>query len=366
MIVVTGATGELGRAVVETLLRYVPAAQVALSVRKPEDAQAFAARGVAVRRGDFDEPESLARSFVGADRLLIVSASGIDHESRAVRHRNAINAAMRAGVGHVYYTSLLPGQDSVAYVMKAHLDTEAYLMASGLPFTILKNGVYAESWPLYLGDVTGDEEVIPADGPVSWVSRGPRGGNGQASLRRGTPGRDAELDRSGCARNQGRGGDPGPRSGPTARPENRSVGRVRRPPDVHREVGRLCPPMGNHLPGNGPGRVREGRSIARNTARPTASHDCGSAGTRSKRRRLKTDRCHPRPEIRGRTGLRDGRHGSASLPTFRRKIYESASTRPRRNTLLLVCQKTISRSAELGNTSSTICTCSLTPYGIGP
>jgi NAD(P)H dehydrogenase (quinone) len=171
MIVVTGATGELGRAVVENLLRYVPAARVAVIVRNPEGARAIAARGVAVRRGDFDEPESLVRSFVGADRLLIVSASGIDHESRAVRHRNAINAAVRAGVGHVYYTSLLPGHDSVAHVMKAHLDTEACLKASGLPFTILKNGVYAESWQLYLGDVTGDEVVIPADGPVSWVSR---------------------------------------------------------------------------------------------------------------------------------------------------------------------------------------------------
>ena len=88
-----------------------------------------------------------------------------------MRHRNAIDAAVRAGAGHVYYTSLLPGQDSVAYVMRAHFDTEAYLMASGLPFTILKNSVYAESWQLYLGDVTGDEVVIPADGPVSWVSR---------------------------------------------------------------------------------------------------------------------------------------------------------------------------------------------------
>src|ERR1019366_5889465 len=154
MIVVTGATGELGRAVVENLLLYVPAARVAVSVRKPEDAQAFAARGVAVRRGDFDEPESLVRSVVGADRLLIVSGRGIDHESRALRHRNAINAAVRAGVGHVYYTSLLPGQDSVTYVMKAHLDTEAYLMASGLRFPILKNGVYADAWQMYLGDVT--------------------------------------------------------------------------------------------------------------------------------------------------------------------------------------------------------------------
>jgi uncharacterized protein YbjT (DUF2867 family) len=171
MIVVTGATGELGRAVVENLLRYAPPSQVAVSVRKPEEAASFAVRGVAVRAGDYDDPESLVRSFAGANTVLIVSASGIEYESRAKKHRNAVDAAVRAGVAHVYYTSLLPSNDSVAYVMKAHLDTEAYLKASGLVFTILKNAVYAEAWPLYLGDVTGGEVVVPADGPVSWVSR---------------------------------------------------------------------------------------------------------------------------------------------------------------------------------------------------
>ena len=259
MIVVTGATGELGRAVVENLLRYVPASRVAVSVRKPENAQAFAVRGVAVHRGDFDEPESLVRSFFGAERLLIISASGIDHESRAQRHRNAIDAAVRAGVGHVYYTSLLPCQDSVAYVMKAHLDTEAYLLASGLPFTILKNGVYAESWQLYLGDVTGDEVVIPADGTVSWVSRGSGGGDGQTSLRRGASGRDAELDRTGCARHQGCGRNPRPRSGPTTVPENRSVGRVRRPPECAGKSADFARQWGPPVSGNGPG--SSGRSI---------------------------------------------------------------------------------------------------------
>ena len=142
------------------------------SASKPDEAARWAARGVTVRRGDYDDPETLYQSFAGADRLLLVSASGIDHEKRDARHRNAIEAAVRAGVGHVYYTSLLPGAGSAAYVMKAHLDTDTRdLKASGLPFTILRNGAYAEAWELYLGDVSGGEAVIPADGPVSWVSR---------------------------------------------------------------------------------------------------------------------------------------------------------------------------------------------------
>ena len=122
-----------------------------------------------VRRCDYDDPASLDGAFAGADRLLLVSASGIGHEERAGRHRNAIDAAVRAGVGRVYYTSLLPGDGSVAYVMKAHLDTEAYLGASGLNYTVLRNGAYAEAWALYLGE--SGEVAVPADGPVSWVSR---------------------------------------------------------------------------------------------------------------------------------------------------------------------------------------------------
>jgi uncharacterized protein YbjT (DUF2867 family) len=151
---------------------------VVASVREPAKAHALAALGVGVRRGDFDHPDTLARSFDGADRLLLVSASGIDHERRAAQHRNAIRAAKEAGVGQVFYTSLLPGDGSVAYVMKAHLDTEAELRASGLPFTILRNGAYAEGWQLYLGNVSGGEAVVPGDGPVSWVS--------QADLAEGT------------------------------------------------------------------------------------------------------------------------------------------------------------------------------------
>jgi uncharacterized protein YbjT (DUF2867 family) len=166
MIVVTGATGGLGSAVVENLLRQSPTAQIAVSVRNPDAARSLP---VEVRRGDYDDPESLRKSFAGADRLLLISASGIDHETRSARHARGIRAAVQAGVGHVYYTSLLPGDGSAAYVMNAHLDTEKALKASGVPYTILKNGVYAEAWPLYLGE--SGVAVVPADGPVSWVSR---------------------------------------------------------------------------------------------------------------------------------------------------------------------------------------------------
>jgi uncharacterized protein YbjT (DUF2867 family) len=178
MIAVTGASGKLGSAVIGNLLKYLPASEVVASVRKPEEAGSLATKGIEVRHGDYDDPDSLSRSFAGANRLLLISASGIDHEGRVARHRNAINAAIRAMVGHIYYTSLLPGEGSVAYVMKAHLDTESILKTCGLPYTILRNSAYAEGWKLYLGDIASGKGVVPGDGPVSWVS--------QADLAEGT------------------------------------------------------------------------------------------------------------------------------------------------------------------------------------
>ena len=171
MIIVTGASGKLGSEVVNNLLRLVPAAEVAVSVRDPKSAAAFAERGVEVRRGDYDWPSALERAFAGADRLLIVSAGGIDHQQRVIQHGNAIRAAKRAKVKHVYYTSLVHGDRSSAFVLKAHLDTERILKQSGLAFTILRNGVYAQAVGEYLGDFASGEVVIPADGPVAWVSR---------------------------------------------------------------------------------------------------------------------------------------------------------------------------------------------------
>jgi uncharacterized protein YbjT (DUF2867 family) len=171
MIVVTGATGRLGSRVVQHLLNRTAAFNIVACVREPGQATDLLDKGVAVRKGDYDDPEGLAKAFDGADQLLLVSASGIAFQTRVNKHRSAIHAAKVAGVGQVFYTSLLPGNDSVAYVQRAHIVTERSLRDSGLPHTILRNGAYAEAWDLYLGDVSNGVAFIPKDGPVSWVSR---------------------------------------------------------------------------------------------------------------------------------------------------------------------------------------------------
>jgi uncharacterized protein YbjT (DUF2867 family) len=199
VIVVTGATGRLGSAVVRHLLNRVSAAEVVACVRNPDAAKELVARGVIVRVGDYDDPDSLLKAFAGADRLLLVSASGIAYQSRVSKHRTAIDAAQRAGVGHIYYTSLIPGDDSVAHVQKAHTATELYLKESslrsqGLRYTILRDGAYAEAWDLYLGDVSGGVASVPADGPVSWVSRDDLGeGIAELLYRGGQEGQALEL-----------------------------------------------------------------------------------------------------------------------------------------------------------------------------
>ena len=132
--------------------------------------------GVEIRHGDFLKPETLDAAFAGADKLLIVSYPSIAHQLRVAHHKNAIDAAKRGGVAHVYYTSLMFAGDSAAAVMQAHLATEAYLKASGLAYTIIREGIYSESWPLYFGywkpGRPGNEVLIPhGDGGIAWVCR---------------------------------------------------------------------------------------------------------------------------------------------------------------------------------------------------
>ena len=104
-LLVTGATGKFGTKVVDKLLETVPASQLAVSVRKPEKAEGFRARGVEVRHGDFDYPETLDSAFAGIDCLLIISADG-DNETRIRQHGKAVTAAEHAGVKFIAYTSL--------------------------------------------------------------------------------------------------------------------------------------------------------------------------------------------------------------------------------------------------------------------
>ena len=171
MIVVTGATGQLGSAVVEQLLARVPADQIGVSVRDPEKATSLADVGVRVRRGDFAEPASLAEAFEGADQVLLVSASTTGDEAIQL-HGSAIEAARTAGVGRILYTSHMASSPGSAFApMPDHFATEKLLEASGVPFTSLRNGFYAASGLMFLGQALHTGELAaPEDGPISWTA----------------------------------------------------------------------------------------------------------------------------------------------------------------------------------------------------
>ncbi|WTW93174.1 SDR family oxidoreductase [Streptomycetaceae bacterium NBC_01309] len=147
MIVVTAATGRLGRLTVENLLaRGVSPADIAVVVRSPERAADLAARGVQVREGDYDRPETLAPAFAGADRLLFVSASAPDNDLRIGQHTNVVAAAQEAGVGQVVYTSIVEADTNPVALAVVHNDTERRIRATGLPYTFLRNSWYFENY----------------------------------------------------------------------------------------------------------------------------------------------------------------------------------------------------------------------------
>lgn len=144
MIVVTGASGQLGRLVIEALLKKLPANEIVAAVRHPEKVADLAARGVQVRLADYDQPASLATAFKGADKLLLISASEVGR--RLPQHRAVIEAAKAAGVGLLAYTSILHADVSPLPLAAEHQETEALIRASGLPAVILRNGWYSENY----------------------------------------------------------------------------------------------------------------------------------------------------------------------------------------------------------------------------
>ena len=172
MIVVTGATGHLGGAVVEHLLARVPTDHLVASVRDPEGAGDLARRGVEVRRGDFAEPGTLAAAFDGADQVLVVSVDKLGDEARRL-HRNAIEAARTAGVRRVLYTSHMGVRSDSLFAPAAdHAAAEAVLAEDGGAYTALRHGYYAESALHHLGQGIANGEIrAPEDGPVSWTAR---------------------------------------------------------------------------------------------------------------------------------------------------------------------------------------------------
>lgn len=144
MIIVTGASGQLGRLVIEVLLKILPASEIVAAVRNPEKVADLAARGVQVRQADYDQPASLASAFKGADKLLLISASEVGR--RVPQHRAVIDAAKAAGIGLLAYTSILHADTSPLPLAAEHKETESLIRASGLPAVILRNSWYTENY----------------------------------------------------------------------------------------------------------------------------------------------------------------------------------------------------------------------------
>lgn len=152
-IVVTGATGHLGRLVVESLLaRGVPAGNIVATGRRVETLADLAERGVVVRSADYGDAASLRAAFAGAEKLLLVSGSEVGR--RVAQHTNAIEAAKDAGVGLIAYTSILKADTSSLLLAEEHLATEKALAGSGIAYVLLRNGWYIENYtgqlPVYL------------------------------------------------------------------------------------------------------------------------------------------------------------------------------------------------------------------------
>lgn len=159
-IVVTGATGQLGRLAVEALLRRgVPASKIVATGRDTSRIKDLADRGVVVRRADFADSDSLTAAFAGADKLLLISTTTVDE--RLGNHRRAIDAALAAGVSLVAYASMSHADTATTILAATHRATEEYLRERNVPSVLLRNSWYLENYTAQLpvvlqhGTVTG-------------------------------------------------------------------------------------------------------------------------------------------------------------------------------------------------------------------
>ncbi|MEB1053272.1 SDR family oxidoreductase [Citrobacter portucalensis] len=144
MIAITGATGQLGQYVIESLLKTVPASQIVAIVRNPAKATALSQQGITVRQADYSDEAALTAALQGIDKLLLISSSEVGQ--RAPQHRNVINAAKAAHVKFIAYTSLLHADTSPLGLADEHVATEKMLAESGIAYALLRNGWYTENY----------------------------------------------------------------------------------------------------------------------------------------------------------------------------------------------------------------------------
>lgn len=162
-ILVTGASGQLGALVVDSLLAKVPAERVVAMVRRAEAAAPLEAKGVEVRLASYGDAEALARALSGISRVLLISSSEVGND-RAAQHKSVIDAAKDAGVELIAYTSILRADESGLWLGVDHRATEAMLAESGLPVALLRNGWYTENLTGSLGQSLEAGAIIGASG----------------------------------------------------------------------------------------------------------------------------------------------------------------------------------------------------------
>ena len=176
-LLVTGASGQLGRGVINHLLDTfkVPAAQIIATTRTPANLADLAARGVVVRAADYNDPASLAKAFAGAGRALIISTNELEVQGkRREQQIAAVAAATQAGVVHLLYTSMPnPEPGSPVHFAPDHYDTEQAIKASGIPYTIFRNNWYDENLFMALPQVlaSGQWYTSAGDGGISYGTR---------------------------------------------------------------------------------------------------------------------------------------------------------------------------------------------------
>lgn len=174
MILVTGATGQLGAVVVANLLKTTPANEVAVLVRDENKAADLKAKGVEIRVGSYHDKVSLATALQGIEKVLLISSN--DFNDRLGQHKNVVDAAKNAGAKHIFYTGVTMNNIEVSPLkplLGDHYQTEDYIKESGLTYTFLQNSLYFEVIPMFVGAGVLETGIFfPAgDGKVAFAAR---------------------------------------------------------------------------------------------------------------------------------------------------------------------------------------------------
>ncbi|ASA54790.1 SDR family oxidoreductase [Vibrio gazogenes] len=194
MLAITGATGQLGRLVIEALRQTVPASQIVAIARDVHKAQDLAKLGVEVRYADYTQPDSWRNAFVGVNKVLLISSSEVGQ--RVEQHRTVIEAAKAANVTLLAYTSILKADRSSLMLAEEHVATEALIQQSGLPAVILRNGWYSENYTMGIPAILQQGVMIGCAGEGR-ISSAPRRDYAEAAAhvltREGQDGKIYEL-----------------------------------------------------------------------------------------------------------------------------------------------------------------------------